>query len=211
LVEVAMGAWGVRVAVLVAVLGSVGLAREVGGQEAPPAGTMGVWFPDPVDVGQTGFTLEEFLGGSVAVFADGTLCGRFAFTEPTLVVVGAADQPDACRVEGVLIEFASGRGSMMHVTMEFEADATIEFTNFAPWPPGVVYPDYACDLFEAVGIEAVQCQVLGPPGVAPGGVGNAGLSRSAGEAERSWQVAALVALTIALVAGARHASRRADR
>jgi hypothetical protein len=208
LVEVAMGAWGVRVAVLVAVLGSVGLAREVGAQEAPPAGTMGVWFPDPVDVGQTGFTLEEFLGGSVAVFADGTLCGRFAFTEPTLVVVGAADQPDACRVEGVLIEFASGRGSMMHVTMEFEADATIEFTNFAPWPPGTEYPDYACDYFDAVGIEATQCQMTGPPGVAPGEVGNAGLTHSTGDAAGARQAVVLFALTIALVAAGRRASRR---
>ena len=60
-----MGAYGVRVAVLVAVLGSAGLWSAASAQEPPPAGTMGIWFPDPADVGQSGLTLQDFLGGSI--------------------------------------------------------------------------------------------------------------------------------------------------
>lgn len=204
-----MGAYGVRVAVLVAVLGGAGVWSSASAQEPPPAGTMGIWFPDPADVG-AGFMLEEFLGGSIAVFADGTLCGSFAIVQPTLIVVGAADQPGACRVEGAHISFANGRGHMNSVTSRFEMDTTVSFDNFAPWAPHTPYPGYACDYFDSVGIESVSCQMTGPPGVAPGGVGNAGLTYPTDEAARARQ-AVLLALTLVLVAGARRSSRHLER
>lgn len=203
-----MRAYGVRVAVLVAVLGGVGLAGEVSAQEVPPAGTMGIWFPDPADVGQGEFTLEDFLGGSIAVFAGGVLCGAFEVVEPTLIVVGAAEQPGACRVDGASIEFANGHGHMTSVTTRFEAGATVSFDNFAPWVPHMEYPAYACDYFDSTGIETVNCQMIGPPGAAPGAVGNAGLAHSSGDAAPAWQVAGLLVLTLILVASGRRASRR---
>lgn len=201
-----MGWRAVGIVVLLAALGSVGLAREVSAQEAPPAGTMGIWFPDPSEEGQDGPTLQDYVGGSVAVFADGILCGSFDVVEPILIIVGSVDQPGACRVEGAVVEFANGHGHMFFVTTRFESDATVGILNFAPWVPHIEYPAYACDYFASAGIAAVQCQMTGPSGVAPGGVGNAGLTYPASEAATARQ-ALLLALTLALVAGARRSSR----
>ena len=161
-------------AVCIVVRGSLGSARGVSAQEPPPVGTMGIWFSDPAEEGQDGPTLEDYVGGSVAVFADEVLCGSFEVFEPTLIVVGAVDQPGACRVEGAVIELANGRGHMFSVTTSFEPDSTVGILNFAPWVPHTEYPAYACDYFDSAGIGAVQCQITGPPGFVPGDSGTRG-------------------------------------
>ena len=203
-----MRLYPIRVAILVLVLGGAGLVRSVSAQEPPPAGTMGIWFPDPEDVGLTGFTLDDELGGSIAIFASGVLCGSFDVSEPMLVLIGAAEHPDACRTVGAHVDFANEHGHMMSFSTVLEVDAIVVFNNFAPWPPHGEYPKYACGYFETSGIESSNCPMR--PGVQPGGSGNSGIAATSGKATTA-QLTAFVVVAVALVAGARRSSRHFRR
>lgn len=110
-----------------------------------------------------GLSVGELVAGRLSVFGDGVLCGSFNAAAGVSLAVGTVVQPDACRREAAVLELVDGMGRRLAQSFNFEPGATERLENFAPVPPGSVYPQYICDLLDAEGIERAECQVVGPP------------------------------------------------